>query len=360
MRRALRGLAIGLLVLGVIVLGFRFLTPLLLDRVYYSGPVSDHYRDGHFFNPDGEQGDGGTRRFPVRTAVRVFLGKDRAPWPASVPVVPSTPPARVAGDAMRVTWIGHATVLVQTQGLNILTDPVWSERASPVSFLGPKRVREPGVRFAGLPKIDIVLVSHNHYDHLDLDTLARLWTRDRPLIVTGLGNDTLMRDRGITAVARDWGQRVPVRPGIDVILERVHHWTSRWMVDRDRALWTGFTVTLPGGNLFFAGDTGPGNRSWPKQAAKDGPYRFALIPIGSFQPREIMGGNHIGPIEAVDVFQALGARQALGIHWGTFELSSEAIDAPPRLLAATLAARHIAPDRFRTTEAGEAWMVPAH
>src|SRR3546814_15568207 len=108
---------------------------------------------------------------------------------------------------MVATWVGHSTVLVQTAGLNILTDPIWSERASPVSFIGPKRVREPGIRFEDLPKIDLVLVSHNHYDHMDLPTLKRLWERDRPLIVTSLGNDTLLRRAGIGAVARDWGGR---------------------------------------------------------------------------------------------------------------------------------------------------------
>src|SRR5262249_17866558 len=157
------------------------------------------------------------------------------------------------------------------------------------------------------------------------------------LIVTGLGNDTLLGWHGIPSRAIDWGESVAIRPGIAVKAERVHHWTSRWGADRNRALWTGFAVTLPaGGNLFFAGDTGAANWTWAAAAAKDGSYRLALIPIGAHVPRAIMRGNHIDPAEAVRVFEMLGAADALAIHWGTFQLSFEAIDEPPQLLRATL------------------------
>jgi L-ascorbate metabolism protein UlaG (beta-lactamase superfamily) len=358
MRRAAGWLARILIFILVAVLLTPVVLPPFLDRTYYRGPVSDHF-DGHrFFNPDGEQGTGGGQH-GLSFILSLLLGKDRQPWPAHIPVTPTRPAARVAGEAMRITWIGHSTVLVQTQGLNILTDPTWSERDSPFSFAGPKRVREPGVRFADLPPIDLVLVSHNHYDHLDLPTLERLWRRDHPLIVTGLGNDTLLGWHGIRSRAIDWGQSVAVRPGITVKAERVHHWTSRWMADRNRALWTGFALFLPGGgNLYFAGDTGAGDWSWPVVAARDGPYRFALIPIGAYRPRGLLSGNHIDPREAARAFEMLGAQAALGIHWGTFQLSYEAVDEPPRDLRAALIARGIDPARFRTLEAGRSWDVP--
>jgi L-ascorbate metabolism protein UlaG (beta-lactamase superfamily) len=349
----------GFAVLVLIVVLAMMIAPRFLDRVYYRGPVSDHFDGQHFFNPDDrpsvEQRRSGISPFRF---LRFAVGMDRAPWPKHVPVAQTIPPARVEGDAMRVTWIGHSTVLVQTQGLNILTDPIWSDRASPLSFLGPKRVRAPGVAFDHLPKIDLVLVSHNHYDHLDIPTLRRLWQRDRPLIVTPLGNDTILKAKGIPSIARDWGQRVAVRPGIDVIVERVHHWGSRFGADRNRALWGGFTVTLPGGNLFFAGDTGWGDGSWPKAAAKDGPYRLALVPIGAYLPREMMQSSHIGPDQAVAIFRMLGAAHALGVHWGTFQLSAEGFEEPAQRLAADAAESGLAPDRFRTTVPGEPWMVP--
>lgn len=356
-RRALSWLARILIVLLVAGLLAPSVLPPFLDRVYYRGPVSDHFNGERFFNPEGEQGTGGGQR--DQALLTFILGDDRVAWPDSIPVTPTRPPARVVGEAMRVTWIGHSTVLVQTQGLNILTDPIWAERASPFSFIGPKRVREPGVRFDDLPRIDLVLLSHNHYDHLDLATLGRLWARDRPLIVTGLGNDTLLGWHGIPSKALDWGQVIVIRPGIAVKAERVHHWTSRWMADRDRALWTGFAVTLPsGGNLYFAGDSGQGDDSWPVAAARDGPYRMALIPIGAYRPRGLMSGNHIDPAEAVDAFQKLGAQDALGVHWGTFQLSHEGVDEPPADLRTALHAAGIDPARFRTLEAGQSWDIP--
>lgn len=371
---ALLFLLIGLLLAPVIL-------PPFLDRIYYRGPVSAHYDGQRFFNPDGEFGTGGTqRRVPASMLIRFMLGQDRAEWPDHVPIAPGYPAAegtlcppakkdritenwarcvaKVDPRRMFVTWVGHATVLVQAGGINILTDPIWAKHSGPFGVSGPSRAREPGIRFDDLPKIDLVLVSHDHYDHMDLATLRRLWGRDRPLIVTSLGNDTVIANSGAKAVAKDWGQRVTVRPGIDVIVERVHHWGSRWMSDRNRALWSGFTVTLPGGNLFFAGDTGWGDGSWPREGVRDGPYRLAILPIGAFQPREMMSGNHIGPVEAAAAFKELGAAHALAVHWGTFRLSGEGIDEPPALLRKTLNEQGIAPDRFRAMEVGRNWEVP--
>jgi L-ascorbate metabolism protein UlaG (beta-lactamase superfamily) len=351
-------LGAGLLVLVLVVLLATALSPRFLDRIYYRGPVSDHFDGERFFNP-GEQPSGDRRRFSFFRFLRFAFGMDRAPWPKRVEVERTVPPVRVEGQEMRVTWIGHATVLVQTQGLNILTDPVWSERASPFGFMGPKRVTEPGVAFDDLPTIDLVLLSHNHYDHLDLATLERVWRRDRPLIVTPLGNDTILRTRGIEAIAKDWGERVPVWPGIEVIVERVHHWGSRWGADRNRALWGGLTVTLPGGNLFFAGDTGWGDGSWTRDIAANGPHRLALIPIGAYLPRELMQSSHVGPDQAVTVFREIGAAHGLGIHWGTFQLSEEGHAVPAEMLAREAEAAGLAPGQFRTIATGESWMVPA-
>ena len=334
------------------------LVPPFLDRVYYEGPPSGHFDGERFFNPDPGRAavaHGGPARFFNR-----WLGgsDERARWPEHVPVTPTVPPRRVAGDEMLVTWIGHATVLVQTQGLNILTDPIWSERASPLAFLGPKRVRAPGVRFDDLPRIDLVLLSHNHYDHLDLPTLKRLWERDRPRIFTSLGNDTIIEGAGIEAEALDWTQRVPLAPGIAVGIERNHHWSSRWGTDRNRALWSAFTVETPAGNFFFAGDTGFDGGRWAEQAARRGPFRLAILPVGAYEPRDVMQANHLNPEEAVRVFETLKPKTALGMHWGTFQLTFESIDDPPRRLAAARRARGIAAERFVTTEVGRSFRVP--
>src|SRR4051812_19956785 len=202
LRGALRWLGRGLLFALVALCFAPTLVPPFLDRIYYRGPASGHFDGRHFFNPD--------RPIPGRLDPQRLLNRwasgGRTPWPDHIPVTPTIPPRRVEGREMLVTWIGHSTVLIQTAGLNILTDPIWSDRASPFPFIAPVRVRAPGVRFEDLPKIDLVVVSHNHYDHMDLPTLKRLWDRDRPAIVTSLGNDAILRGAGIEAIARDWGQ----------------------------------------------------------------------------------------------------------------------------------------------------------
>lgn len=353
--KALRWLGTALLFLLVALSFAPTLVPPFLDRVYYTGPVSDHFDGQRFFNP-------GTREPPRLDPRRLFnrwLNTERPAWPERVPVQPSVPPRTVAGDEMRVTWIGHSTVLVQVAGLNILTDPIWSERASPFSFAGPRRLRAPGVRFEDLPHIDLVLVSHNHYDHLDLPTLKRLWERDRPLIVTSLGNDTILRSEGIESVARDWGGRVSVRGGSEVVVLRNHHWGSRWGSDRNRALWSAFSVRTPQGNVFFGGDTGWGDGAWVTEAARAGPYRLAIIPIGAYLPRDIMQNSHVGPDEALRIFRTLNPVMALAVHWGTFQLAFETIDGPPRVLQELERREGVPPGRFIATEAGRPFSVPA-
>jgi L-ascorbate metabolism protein UlaG (beta-lactamase superfamily) len=356
MRKWLGRLGSPLLFLAVALCFTPSLIPPFLDRIYYDGPDSGHFDGERFFNPGPAHhaaAHGGPMRFVNR-----WLGDDeRAKWPESVPIRPTVPPHRVVGGEMLVTWIGHATVLIQTEGVNILTDPIWSERASPFSFLGPRRVRAPGVRFEDLPRIDLVLVSHNHYDHMDVPTLKRLWERDRSLIVTSLGNDAILRRAGIGAVGLDWNGSHPFKAGV-VLAERNHHWSSRWGTDRNRALWSAFTLRMPGGNLFFAGDTGFGDGSWAGEAARAGPYRLAILPVGAYLPRDVMKNNHMDPDEAVAVFERLGAQTGLGVHWGTFQLTFESIDDPPRRLAAALARRGIARTRFVTTEVGRTFTVP--
>ena len=328
--------------------------PHFLDRIYYRGAASAHFDGAHFFNPDGDDDrlklSGGSSRAGFLWR-QIFGDAERPVWPERVAVTPSRPPARVEGGAMLATWVGHATMLVQADGVNILTDPVWSAHAGPFGF-GPGRVAEPGIRFEDLPRIHVVLVSHNHYDHLDLATLRRLWQRDRPLIVTSLGNDAVLG--GIPAKALDWGQQISVRPGVEVAVTRNHHWGSRWFTDRNRALWSSFVVRLPHGNFFFAGDTGLGDGKWPAEAAALGPIRLAAIPIGAFrfEEKQMASGSHIGPEEAIRVWNGLGRPQAIPIHWGTFRLSREGYRTPPDMLRAMLECAAVQPSRFADVAIG--------
>ena len=375
----------GVLLLLVILFGLTAtIVPRFLDRIYYRGPAGDHFDGERFFNPEGDEDVAAPPTGGSRSGFlwRYLTKRDgRPPWPETVAVTPGKPAARVEGERMVVTWIGHATVLVQTDGLNILTDPVWSERTGPFGR-GPRRVAAPGVRFEDLPRIDLVLVSHNHYDHLDLPTLKRLWARDRPRVVTSLGNDAILRANGIEATALDWNQAlIAPRGGASFVSKHpspsceaglaecrfgiyaipVHHWGSRWFTDRNRALWSGFVVHLPRGNLFFAGDTGWGEGKWPAEAAAYGPIRLAILPIGAFRfvPGQMSIGSHIGPVEAVRVFDRLGATMALPVHWGTFRLSFEGYDTPPKMLDLLMRCTGADPARFTGHGIGVPFEVPA-
>ena len=258
MRTFLRRLGTALLFLLVALCFAPSLVPPFLDRIYYEGPPSGHFDGARFFNPDERARPRDTP--PTRFFNRWLTGDGRANWPDQVPVSPSVPPRRVEGQRMLVTWIGHSTVLVQTNGLNILTDPIWSDRASPFSFAGPKRVRAPGVRFEDLPKIDLVLVSHNHYDHMDLPTLHRLVQRFHPRIVAGLGNAAFLKKAGIAgATDVDWWQSVELPGGVRLTGVPAVHWSARSLTDRGHTLWLGFVLESPAtGRVYFAGDTGYG------------------------------------------------------------------------------------------------------
>lgn len=309
---------------------------------YHDGPVTDHFDGTRFFNPGEPETD--------RTLKQVLRWRRSAPdnpWPNSVAVTPVVPDARVEG--LRVTMIGHATLLIQIAGLNLLTDPVWSDRASPLAFVGPRRVTAPGVRIEDLPPIDAILLSHNHYDHLDVATLKALHERHAPLIVTPLGNDAIVR-RHIPAArieAGDWGARFEIAPGAEIHIVPATHWSSRGLRDRRMALWCGFMVQAGGRLVYFAGDTGYGTgRIFRAMRERFGPTDLALIPIGAYDPRWFMAAQHTDPEEAIQIMRDLDARAAVGIHWGTFKLTDEPRDDPALRLAAGLAAAGIEPSAF--------------
>ena len=316
-------------------------------------PASDHFDGERFFNPDRTPAKG------IGDLLRWQLSGEKTEWPESYPspFPLDRPPTRVEAG-LRVVLVGHSSFLVQGGGLNILIDPIWSDRASPVAFAGPRRKNAPGIAFADLPPIDIVLVSHNHYAHLDRPTLLRLWERDAPVFVAPLGNDHVIRGRrrDMTIATADWGDVVPLGKGASVRLEPARHWSTRGPGTRNRALWSAFTLSLAGKTVYYAGDTGFGDGGQFRTAAANaGPIDLALLPIGAYAPRWFMQDQHINPPEAVEAFEILGARQALGCHWGTFQLTDEGVDAPASDLAAALQARGIAPDRFVAARPGQVW-----
>ncbi len=323
---------------------------------YYDGPPSDHYDGERFFDPHGAPPR--SRGDLLRWMVLRRRG-GRAKWPAWAPSPHADrPPQRVAGTHCRVSYVGHASVLIQTAGLNILLDPVWSSRASPFHFIGPKRVNEPGIAFADLPPIDVVLVSHGHYDHLDVRTLSRLSAHHGPRVITPLGNDAIMRkhDPKIGAEAYDWHHRVDIGGDVAVTPVPTRHWSARNLSDRNMSLWASFVIDAPAGRIYFVADSGYGD-GWHFRAARKrhGPFRLAILPIGAYEPRWFMRDQHMNPAESVQAFVDCGAELALGHHHGTFQLTDEPIDAPLLALADALSATGIPAERFRTLLPGEVW-----
>ncbi|MBM2577943.1 MBL fold metallo-hydrolase [Jannaschia sp. Os4] len=309
----------------------------------HHGPPSDHFDGRRFFNPSGPSHP------PLRVSLRWLATRRRAAWPRTVEVAPAMPDAAVAD--LRVTFVGHATVLVQAPGLNVLLDPVWSERVGPRG-IGPRRHHAPGIRFVDLPKIDLVVVTHAHWDHMDAPTLARLRDGHAPRVVAPLGCDAVLAREvpGLRVETLDWHGTAD---GVTALPCR--HWSERWGGDRDLTLWASFLIDTPAGPVFLMGDTGyDGGRPYDLPARP----RLAAIPIGAYAPRWHMEHEHQDPDDAVRGFLRCGADHAVGIHWGCFRMTDEAREDPPAALAAAKAAHGVAPDRFRALRPGEAWDVP--
>ncbi len=287
----------------------------------YEGPVSDNFDGSQFRNETpvvktlGDLLRWRTTREPGDWEVRE---NDRTK---------TTLAENVNGSTIRATFVNHATVLIQTGGQNILTDPIWSERASPLSWAGPRRFKPPGIEFQDLPPINAVLVSHNHYDHMDLPTLRRLAEIHNPVFIVPLGNAAYLQRANISNIRElDWWQETAVGT-VTVYAVPAQHWSRRGLFDTNRALWAGYYVTHREGAVFFAGDTGM-NDHFGAVRDRLGAPDLALLPIGAYLPRWFMAPQHIDPFEAVAAHAELGARQTMAIHFGTFALGDDGQDQP--------------------------------
>lgn len=253
-----------------------------------------------------------------------------------------------------VTWLGHASVLVQTNGLNIVTDPVFSERTSPVQFAGPKRMVPLSISAAELPVVDLVLISHNHYDHLDKASVKTLNERaqGKATFVVPLGLKQWFEEEGITNVRElDWWDSFEHK-GVTIHFTPAQHWSKRTLTDTNRSLWGGFVVEDRGWKFFYTGDTGY-SQDFKDIGKKFGEFDFAAIAIGAYAPRWFMKTQHCNPEEAVQIMQDINAKEALGVHWGTFVLTDEPLDEPPKLLRFALDAKKIPTAQFRAWAHGE-------
>ncbi len=270
-------------------------------------------------------------------------------------VPPDFVPPRAPLSQLTVTWVGHSSLLIQLNGLNILTDPMWSERASPVQFAGPRRWVPPGIAFEDLPPLDVIVQSHNHYDHLDSSTVRRL-TRTHPnaawIVPLGLASFVQRGARADAIAELDWWGEWKVR-SLRVAATPAQHFSSRGIGDRGDTLWCGFAFTGANGQrVYFAGDSGY-HPAFGAIGERYGPFDVALMPIGAYEPRWFMRSLHMNPEEAVDAFRALNARVMVPIHWGTFKLTDEAMDEPPIRARAAWNAAGLPPSGYRQLAHGE-------
>jgi L-ascorbate metabolism protein UlaG (beta-lactamase superfamily) len=312
-------------------------------------PLSDHFDGRRFFNSTLPKGFVNSRRSVLR-----MLREPRKPWPAWVENqgVPRLD-AKLGAGEIAITFVNHATFLIQAGGVAILTDPMWSERASPFRRIGPKRVRAPGVRFDALPPIDLVLLSHNHYDHLDVATLARLRARFDPTVLAAAGDGRLIAPLAFARTHElDWWEQVRLTDEITITFVPAQHFSARGLFDRQKSLWGGYVIESRGRRIYFGGDTGYSSH-FAEIGNRLGPPDIAILGIGAYEPRWFMKAVHMNPAEAVRAHRDLGSRHSIGMHFGTFQLTTEAIDQPRIDLEAALAEGNIAESEFITLQEGE-------
>ena len=319
-------------------------------------PVSDHCDGRRFYNSSGLQ----ARSFAdlPRWWWQQIVHRQGTRWPKNLPPPRQVQlPAAVPPGRGAVTFIGHSTFLLQFDGLTVLTDPMFAARAGPFGLLGPRRARPPALALTALPPIDVVLVTHNHYDHLDLATLQWLARERRPRFVTTLGNQAWFAARGVTNVVElDWWQTHRHGAELEITCTPAQHFAARSPWDRCRTLWGGFALRTSHGSVYFCGDSGWGSH-FAEIGKKFGPLDLALLPIGAYEPRWFMTPVHVDPDEAVRAHLAVRSRRSLGMHFGTFQLTDEAIDAPLHALAAARTAHGIAPEDFSTLDFGETRII---
>ncbi|MFZ6719833.1 MBL fold metallo-hydrolase [Undibacterium sp. Ji49W] len=319
-------------------------------------PKSDHYDGSKFFNPADPEGNS------LWDGLKLLFAFHFESWPEMVEndtiknVQAVTVQGRPGKDEVAITFVNHASLLIQTQQMTLLTDPVWSERVSPLGWIGPRRHRKAGITFADLPKIDVVVISHNHYDHMDLETLKRLNDRFHPFFFVPLGNKKLLEDSGIAQVVElDWWQSYQVTSDLKVSLTPAAHFSGRGLFDRDRSLWGSYHLSFNGHSLYFGGDTAYASHFKAIQE-RFGPPDIALLPIGAYEPRWFMKRVHMDPTEAVQAHLDLGARQSIGMHFGTFQLTNEGIDQPVKDLNLALQEKKITAREFSVLPEGRTTM----
>jgi L-ascorbate metabolism protein UlaG (beta-lactamase superfamily) len=309
--------------------------------------ISDHFNGKTFYNSATIQPKGSG------SILKWLWTRQPGKWKNSPDMKSSAKPLDNVQEGIRITFVNHSTFLLQMDGVNVLTDPIWSDRASPFSWIGPKRHRLPGVAFEDLPKIDIVLVSHNHYDHLDLATLKKLAAVYNPKIVVPLGVKKFLVSKGISNVVElDWWEDTNLNEIIRIQAVPAQHFSGRGIFDRNTTLWCGYVIKTSLGTLYFAGDTGYNSEMIQEIRKRSGPIRFGLLPIGAYKPQWFMSPVHISPEEAVKIHMILDIETSIGMHYGTFRLADDGQEDPIQDLQKAAKKFRLAADEFLILKEG--------
>jgi L-ascorbate metabolism protein UlaG (beta-lactamase superfamily) len=340
-----------LVLAGIIVFTF-IISGVLISAPRYKGPTSDHFDGKRFRNY------GNVRAKGLFDVLKWMVTRRRKKWQADNRKPSFQQVARAVTSGMTVTFINHSSFLIQTGGVNILTDPIYSQRASPFQWAGPERMREPGLRFKDLPPIDLVLITHNHYDHLDIPTIRRIESTHAPGYLVPLGVGAHFRIENISRVDEmDWWEKKTITERVSVECVPAQHFSGRGTLDRDKTLWCGYVIHSQAGSVYFAGDTGYSSEIFKKIGMRTGPFDLSIIPIGAYRPEWFMAPIHCTPLEAVKIHMEVNSKQSVASHFGTFPLADESSDDPVNDLRLAVEKFGIPSSQFRALREGESIVI---
>jgi len=347
--------ALALMHMVLAIFGLIIAVPLIMIMVgisisgpKYRGPVSDHFDGSKFLNPENVKAQGGLQVF------KWMVNRQQGPWRKDMAENYGKHPLAHFREGIRITFVNHSTFLIQVDGLNILTDPVWAHRVSPFRWIGPKRMTLPGIRFGDLPRIHVVVLSHNHYDHLNVETMRMVFGAHHPKIIAPLGVDAFLQRHDITgASAADWWDELPLDRGVKIQAVPAQHFSGRGFLDRDATLWCGYVLKTSAGNIYFAGDTGYNEVTFKEIPSRCGRVRISMLPIGAYKPSWFMSPIHTSPEEAIRIHRDVESQTSIAMHFGTFPLADDGFDDPVNDLQLAMAKYRLDPKDFLVLKEGE-------
>ncbi len=340
---------LNLVILVVTVPLIMIVIGMFLSAPRYKGPISDHFDGSKFLN------SGGVKAKDALDVLKWLVNRKRGAWKQNTDEHYGKHPLGQFTDGIRITFINHSTFLIQVDGLNILTDPIWSKRASPFQWVGPKRMKLPGIKFEDLPRIHVVILSHNHYDHLDLQTMRMVFGAHHPRIITPLGIKSFLDQQYITgATEADWWGEFELNNTVQIQLVPAQHFSGRGLLDRDATLWCGYVIKTSKGNIYFAGDTGYKKQLFQDIGSQCGPIKISLLPIGAYIPNWFMSPIHTSPEESIKIHLDVQSQSSIATHFGTFPLADDGLDEPVEALHSARRKYNLQPEEFLILKEGEA------